>query len=59
MFTIHFFSDLLECVSTTRLGVFARTADVAEASVALVHKSPFAEYVDLVCAKLTMRQLLK
>ena len=60
LFTINFFSsfflDLLERVSAARMAVSACIADVAEASVAFVHKSPFAEYVDLV---LRMLQLLK
>ena len=63
LFTINFFSsfflDLLERVSAARMAVSACIADVAEASVAFVHKSPFAEYVDLVCAVLRMLQLLK
>ena len=62
MFTIDFFSsfflDLLECVSAAGLAVFAPNADVAKASVALVHKSAATEYVDLVHAVLRMWQLL-
>ena len=55
---MSFFLEVEEVVTPAGMGVFARNGNVAEASVALVHKSAATEYVDLVHAVLRMWQLL-